>query len=223
MYRVDRNDYSSNPKAMDIETPLWVSKFIYDTISPFLEEEQTIIDPCVGRGNLLSAFSDNPEYKLIGIEKDESKNVLKEYGIQSVYGDFLLDDIEKEFPYEPDLVVCNPPFNANFSKAYVQRVKEFQGSKDRLFFPHVFLNRIFELWGETVPVILITPYTFRLNQRKHSKRREWLLNTEAEITGIIDLPLDTFENTQFHVEVLIFNLHLDKLHYIIPKNYWEGK
>ncbi len=57
---------------------------------------------------------------------------------------------------------------------------------------------------------------FRLNQRKISKRWKWLRDNCPPITSIISLPLDIFDNVQFHSEILIFNVPKLKPHYFLP-------
>jgi len=100
-----------------------------------------------------------------------------------------------------DLVVCNPPFNLGVAKKL--------GSE-------VFLAKIVEVCGFGVPIVLFVPMGFRLNQRKRSARWRWLQEDMPDITSIISLPIDAFENVLFHSEILIFNARWLKPHYFIP-------
>ncbi len=98
-----------------------------------------------------------------------------------------------------DLCIFNPPFNAG------------QGKK---LSPEVFLDKVLELCNRDIGIIMITPMGFRLNIRKTSKRRiKFINNKYPDITSIISLPLDTFENTLYHCEILIFNIDGLKPHY----------
>lgn len=111
--------------------------------------------------------------------------------------DFLLET-EK---IDCDLVIMNPPFNL--------------GGSGRRLSVEVFMEKVLELVGKNVPIILITPMGYRLNQRYKSKRWKNMKDNYPDITSIISLPLDCFENTLFHCEVLVYNLKLKKSHYFI--------
>ena len=56
---------------------------------------------------------------------------------------------------------------------------------------------------------------FRLNQTNRSKRLKKMKNIYPEISSIISLPVDTFENTNFHTEILCYNTEYLKAHYFI--------
>tara|TARA_R110000824_G_scaffold141620_6_gene308357 strand:+ start:1922 stop:2467 length:546 start_codon:yes stop_codon:yes gene_type:complete len=99
-----------------------------------------------------------------------------------------------------DLVIMNPPFNIGTGRKLAVEV---------------FMEKVLELVGTDVPIILITPMGFRLNQRYRSKRWLNMRDNYPDITSIISLPLDCFANTLFHCEVLVYNLDLHKNHYFI--------
>lgn len=111
--------------------------------------------------------------------------------------DFLLET-EK---IDCDLVIMNPPFNL--------------GGSGRKLAVEVFMDKVLELVDKDIPIILITPMGYRLNQRYKSKRWKNMKDNYPDITSIISLPLDCFENTLFHCEVLVYNLKLKKNHYFI--------
>lgn len=98
-----------------------------------------------------------------------------------------------------DLCVCNPPFNLGIGRQL--------GSE-------VFLRHILKTCGN-ISIVLFVPMGFRLNQRKQSKRWRWLRDCSAKITSIMSLPLDCFENVEFHSEVLFFNAPHLQPHYFI--------
>ena len=100
-----------------------------------------------------------------------------------------------------DLVIINPPFN--------------QG-KGKKFMPEIFLDKILELTKEGTGIVMITPMGFRLNQKRTSKRLNKIKKTYPPITSIISLPIDCFEDTLFHAEVLCFNLPMLQAHYCLP-------
>jgi len=101
-----------------------------------------------------------------------------------------------------DLVLCNPPFNLN-------------GTGKKLSV-EVFMDKIIELVDKDTPIILITPMGFRLNQKIKSKRWRKVRDDYPPITSIISLPLDIFEDTLFHCEILCFNCFELLPHYFLP-------
>lgn len=103
-----------------------------------------------------------------------------------------------------DLVVCNPPFNLGVGKRL--------GSE-------IFLEKIVNVCGLYVPIVLFVPMGFRLNQRKISGRWKWLRDEMPDITTIISLPIDAFDDVLFHSEILIFNAPNLKPHYFLTD--WE--
>ena len=79
-----------------------------------------------------------------------------------------------------------------------------------------------ELFGSKVPIIMFTPYGFRLNQTEQSKRWQKFINQEyPSITSIISLPKNVFANVLFHSEILLFNIAGLKAHYFL--NEYEVK
>tara|TARA_A100001515_G_scaffold145054_1_gene151613 strand:+ start:5617 stop:6213 length:597 start_codon:yes stop_codon:yes gene_type:complete len=107
--------------------------------------------------------------------------------------------LEQTEPVDVDLVLCNPPFNLGVGRRL--------GSE-------VFLEHAMKIAGDDTPMVLFTPMGFRLNQRKKSKRIHWLKNKAPEITSIVSLTLDVFDQVQFHSEILFFNMPKLKPHYI---------
>ena len=100
-----------------------------------------------------------------------------------------------------DFVICNPPFNL--------------GGTGRKLSVEVFMDKILELVDKDTPIILITPMGFRLNQRINSKRWRKMRDDYPPITSIISLPLDIFEDTLFHCEILCFNCYRLLPHYFL--------
>lgn len=112
------------------------------------------------------------------------------------------DFLKEVNPIDCDFVVCNPPFNCG------------QGRKLSV---EVFMDKILELVGNDVPILIITPMGFRLNQRLKSKRWRKIRDTYPPINTIVSLPIDTFEDTLFHTEIIGFNTDFLKPHYFISQ------
>ena len=102
-----------------------------------------------------------------------------------------------------DLVIMNPPFNI--------------GSGRKLAV-EVFMDKVLSLVDFKTPIVMICPMGFRLNQRYKSSRWKKIRDKYPPITTIISLPIDCFENTLFHSEIVCFNTHLLKPHYFLNFN-----
>lgn len=190
---VKRNDYRKNKKKSTIYTPKLVAQFLFDILRPCFGAACQVFDPAIGTGRLTDPWYDK-EYFIAGCDIEDA-------GARCHYFDqFRFEDIEPDFT--PDLILCNSPFN---------------GAPGKQLYPEVFLKRIFELFGVEIPIVLFVPMGFRLNQRKKSKRWQWLRDCGAEITSIVSLPLNIFEDVEFHSEILIFNIKGLKPHYFLPK------
>ncbi len=187
---VKRNDYNKNKKNSTIYTPKVISEQIYDIICGVAPK--VIFDPSIGHGSLTNPWRNCAE--IIGADIDERS---KKYCDKFIHTDF--EDL-KSWDFDmPDLILCNPPFNKH---------------PKRKLYSEVFLRKIVELFGASIPIVLFVPMGFRLNQKKNSKRRIWLENT-IEISSILSLPYDCFEKVKFHTEVLVFNVDNIKPHYFI--------
>lgn len=65
-----------------------------------------------------------------------------------------------------------------------------------------------------VPIVLFTPYDYRLNLTLNLRRYKKFIDKEyLEITSIISLLKNIFKDILFHSEILIFNLRKLKGHY----------
>ena len=99
-----------------------------------------------------------------------------------------------------DFVIMNPPFNIGTG---------------RKLSVEVFMDKVLELVDNNIPIIMITPMGFRLNQKQNSKRWRKIRDEYPPITNIISLPLDIFEDTLFHCEIICFNCEKLKPHYFL--------
>ena len=79
----------------------------------------------------------------------------------------------------------------------------------------VFMDKVLQLCDNNIPIIMICPMGFRLNQRITSKRWRNMRDNYPKICSIISLPLDIFEDTLFHCEILCFNCDKLEPHYFL--------
>ena len=94
----------------------------------------------------------------------------------------------------------NPPFNI--------------GSGRKLSV-EVFMDKVLSLVDNEIPIIMICPMGFRLNQRIKSKRWRKIRDNYPEISSIISLPLDIFDDTLYHSEIICFNCDRFNPHYFL--------
>lgn len=88
----------------------------------------------------------------------------------------------------------------------------------------IWLDKILELFGKEVPIVLFAPIGFRMNLTLKSKRHEKFDNgTYPPIVSCISLPKNIFEGVIFHSEILIFNIKGLKPHYFLKKHEKSGK
>lgn len=205
MYRVDRNNFYKHEKKATIFTPDYVSEFLYDLLHDRIKKDiGVIIDPCVGQGSLLKPWKKNG-YDVMGID-------IENQGFPDTKVKNYLEVRKGEINEKVSLVIMNPPFNID-SKTK-QYIKEHYGGRPLL--PEVWFAKAIELFGSNTPIVMFTPYGFRLNQTENSKRWVKFINAEyPPITSIISLPKDVFENILFHSEILIFNIPKLSGHYFV--------
>lgn len=184
--------YHQNPKNSTIYTPLAASQFIFELLEDRIKKFGRVFDPCCGQGNLLEPWKESVFITYgMDIEQNSSADAVQ---------NFLTWDGTKVFKFneKPDLILCNPPFNGYDNKL---------GSE-------VWLDKIIELFGKEVPIVLFAPSGFRLNLTLKSKRWEKLRNgIYPPICSIISLPKNLFPGVVFHSEILIFNIKGLKAHY----------
>jgi len=190
---VRRNNYhDKDASRWNVSTPPSVAGFIHRLINN--RRFRRVLDPAIGKGALVKPWRSR-DRTIMGVDINVyGKRVSKPF----VQGRF--EDIERWDHLQPDLILCNPPFNSD---------------GQRLMYPEVFLRKIVELFGRRIPTVLFVPMGFRLNQRQDSDRWHWLRET-VEISSILTLPLDIFTDVEFHNEVLFFNFPRLKPHYFLP-------
>jgi type I restriction enzyme M protein len=201
---VKKNDYIKNPKNNCVDTPIWLSLFIFNII-PDQYKKGMVLDIACGNGNLSYRFEN-----VIGIDildyiysdslLDEGNHLKMDYLNECFPKDSIFNT---QFKNNIKLIVCNPPFN------------DSKGIYKKKLLPELFFKKIISDFGPEFPFILFVPMGFRLNQRKKSKRYKFIRQSGAEITSILSLPIDIFKNVLFHSEVLFFNMEGMKAHYFI--------
>jgi len=205
MYRVDRNNFYKNEKKATIFTPDFVSEFLYDLLHVHVKKNSgVIIDPCVGQGSLLKPWK-KAGYDVMGID-------IQHQGFPNTKVKNYLEVKKGEIDKKISMVIMNPPFNIDAkTKQYIQA--NYGG---RPLLPEVWFAKAVELFGSKLPIVMFTPYGFRLNQTENSKRWLKFINEEyPPITSIVSLPKDVFENILFHSEILIFNMPELGGHYFV--------
>lgn len=212
MYRVDRNNFYTTQKKATIYTPKEVSEFLFAILQPSVHQDDGVIfDPCVGKGSLLLPWQRNG-YTVFGVDIEDQGFFETE---ELNYLELTKEDIRGDI----SLVIMNPPFNIDDkTKEYIKR--QYGG---RPLLPEVWLQKAIELFGKEIPIVMFTPYGFRLNQTEASKRWQKFSSGEyPEITSIVSLPKDVFDGVLFHSEVLCFNLPQLKGHYFVQTSKREG-
>lgn len=207
MYRIDRNNYFDKPKHTNIETPDNLSDFIFNILFSKIDKRGFIFDPCVGGGSLLKPWKKSG-FKTFGI--DIEKNKKWKLDLKTNYLEVKKEDINK---IKPSLIIMNPPFNVGIET--IEYIKQNKYGNARPFLPEVWLTKAVELFGKNLPIVMFTPYGFRLNLTSNSKRLQKFKNKEfPKITSIISLPKDIYgKEVCFHSEILIFNISNLEPHY----------
>jgi len=199
MYKMNLNNWHLKPKNSIIYTPKEVSEFLFNLLHPLFPQKSLIFDPCSGQGSLLAPWK-KAGYRTYG--NDIDTNLLRQ-GFADADHDFL-QNWEKSYSWSPQLILCNPPFNG-----YGNRL----GSE-------VWFDKILELFGKELPIVLFVPMGFRLNSRREGRRWKKFINeVYPPISSLISLPRDIFSSVEFHSEILIFNIKGLKPHYFfrLPK------
>ena len=110
------------------------------------------------------------------------------------------DFLKEESSLDCDFVIMNPPFNLGYG---------------RTLSVEVFMDKVLSLVNKDTPIVMICPMGFRLNQSIKSKRWRKIRDEYPPITSIISLPLDIFEDTLFHAEIVCFNCDKLEPHYFL--------
>lgn len=205
MYMLKKNNYYEKPKNSTVYTPKEISEKIYEILSPTLNQDAIIFDPCVGAGSLLIPWRNNG-YNTIGHD-------IFDQGFEDTKIQNYITSSREDYDFTPDLVVINPPFN---SDEQMRKASKEMGMGSRPLMPELFLEKTIQLFGKNIPIVLFTPYGLRLNSTRTGKRMlKFADDVFPDITSIISLPRDAYQNVVFHSEILIFNTENIKAHYVV--------
>ena len=171
-------------KKSVVITPDYVAKNIYENVKryPF----KNILDIGAWNGALSKPFTKKHNSQIIGLDiTDEFSHKFDTF----IHKDFLEATKEDFKGLNIDLVLTNSPFGKNKQHGDL--------------YPNLFLKKIFELFGETMPVIMIVGHWFVSN----SNDRIHYLNS-ANITKKTTLHKRTFKECGVNVEadILYFNI-----------------
>lgn len=180
-------------KKSIVLTPEFVADDIYQTLKRF--PFKNILDVGCFDGSMSKYFRRKKNSQIIGLDVvDDYKHKFHTF----IHKDFL-ECTKKDFQdLKIDLIVSNPPFGKN---------KEYGA-----LYPELFLKKIFELFGDKVPIVLIVGQWFLSN----SSARIQYLNT-LNMTKNTTLHKNAFAECGVSVEsnVLYFNLKLkDRLSFL---------
>ena len=165
---------NNSPAKSDIATPLTLVKFISDIVCSVIPKSNIRTILDPCAGLDSRLTHYFSDANVISFEKKLGK-------------DFF--ESRNEDCSEVDLVLVNPPFNNDVKHK-------------KTFLPEEFLRKIIEVVPANTPIVMIVPAGFRQNVRKKSKRLLFL--STLEVSSIVSLPLDVFEDDGilFHTEIL---------------------
>ena len=193
MYNTQLNNCHLKPKNSAIYTPQEVSEFIFNLLKDKFCQNSFIFDPCSGTNSLLIPWK-KTGYEVWGNDNDP---YLLAQRIPDSDLDFLTSERQR-YRCQPMLILCNPPFN---------------GAKPKLA-PELWLDKIIELFGKDIPLVLFAPIGLRICNSLNGKRYQKFINGKyPSISSIITLPRTIFPNVEFHTEILIFNIPTLQPHY----------
>ena len=189
------NNYFENPKNPNIYTPYIMGKWLHNKINYSNIPGNEILDLCCGSGNLSWKFEETG-CSVIGVDIiDHSKDFKGKFYKESY---FEFADKLKSLYEHPKFILINSPWNNPkklFGKAYL---------------PEMFLRKILKVYGPDIKIVMFTSYTLLMNSRINTKsrkynRQDWLRDCGADITHIVQLPLDFFPNVKMWNHILFFN------------------
>ena len=218
-YPITSLRHKNKVKGKVIFTPDFIATELFEVMADSLDRlilaklahniKPIILDTCVGMGALLKPFKKKygDTIETVGVD-------VMDYPDRQHCDVFLqknwLDVRRTEIDFDRVAFCCQfPPFSdfRGLSELEGEWIKgpSRPADKRNSFIPDLFLSRL-EFLKPGLPGYVVTPMGFRLNQRGVSRRRlKYADSLTAIITGIVSLPMDVFEDTQFHCEVLYFN------------------
>ena len=184
------NNHSQNLKDNVVNSPSIISEKIYNDLKR--KHIHTILDIGSGAGQLSDPFRRKKNIRIIG---NDITNEHQNHYDHFIHKDFLTTTKEDYKDVNIDLIVSNPPFQS--SKEHNQ------------LYPFLFLQHIFQLFGEHIPVIMIVPQWLLSS----SNKRIIELN-QMNITKTITLHGKIYQTAENCVSVessiLYFNIKTSK-------------
>lgn len=193
-----KNDYVKKPKDPTIETPRFLSQYIYELVKDKINfnEDDIILDLCCKNGKLSLPFKEN-NYNIVGIDK---KDYSETFHSKFIHSDFLsIFKLEELNIKKPKLIVANVPWN-NPDKIL-----------HKAYLPEVFLKQIFRIFGEDIPLVFLTSYTLLMNMSilksgNVSERYKFLNLIQHHISGVLEQPLNSFSGVKLWNHSIFFNI-----------------
>jgi len=200
------NNIKQNKGTKDIviETPSQVSNLIYQKLKR--KPYRVILDIGCYNGELSKSFKRKKDIFIIGIDiLDDNSDSYNQF----IHKDFL-ETTKEDYTTMPDLILCNPPFGT------------YKDTNTPI--PELFLDYIFKLFGENIPIVFIVP-----NWITDNSKRRIVKFQNFNITKQIQLEKNIFSNVLIHSKILFFNIlfrdkkPLEYLHTQIKQTFQKKK
>ena len=168
-------------KDIVIKTPKQIIELIYDKLKR--KPYQTILDIGCHTGDLSRPFKRKKGISIIGVDvlNDSNENI-----DTFIHQDFLKTTLS-DYNIKPDLILCNPPFGTY--------------ENTNIPIPELFLEHIFLLFGDNIPLVYIVP-----NWITDNSKRRMIKFQNYNITKQIQLEKNIFDDVLIHSKILFFNI-----------------
>ncbi len=192
-------------------TPLFVTEFITSELLNLNKNGCTVLDPCVGKEEMVSAFNragksingwDIEDFGIHEVAKFKQRDFLDFYG---KWKDFSLLGQNLEMSY--DYYIANPPYNCHESNYIRTKKKRLQ----RLFpdtgvanMYSMFISAMIDMAKPGAVLGIITNDSF-LTSRMHQGLRKQILR-ECRITHLLLCPVGLFRDQRADVRTCIILL-----------------
>ena len=178
-------------------TPLFVAEFITAELLKLNENGRTVLDPCVGKEEMVSAFNragksvtgwDIEDFGIHEVAKFEQRDFLDFYGERK---DFCILGQKPEMPY--DYYIANPPYNcheSNYIRANKKRLQRLFPDTGVANMYSMFISAMIDMAKPGAVLGIITNDSF-LTSRMHQGLRRQILR-ECHITHLLLCPVGLF-------------------------------
>lgn len=215
-------------------TPENVIKLCWHLVNEHLtltKENIRVLEPSCGKGDFFAPVSNNPKYRLYGIEIDEiSSMIARRFYPQAkiVLGSFEGLFIENQTPTNYngelfDIVIGNPPYGI-----YESEYKTLGEGKSFTYYEEYFVKRGLDLLNEGGILAMVLPKRFMKWWTREEKRE---IAQESELLTAYRLPRYTFSRTKMGTDIVILrrkrqnkpNIQTFKLYYNKHPHHILGK